>query len=260
MNESDSRSASPVVRRSPALRFRRAFPLPPPNNAGRGGQDVPLRSRSLQRSPATCPPSRCETAHQPSDHSTTILSLVPSRSHSRSPEAGNRKPEDSRRRPTTAHEHVQPAAHRGRTLRCPARLATTYAPMVPAHAPCVVRLEMTTGRVKPAAMGTALLNILSTSPMLRATDRAHPRGARLRSRVGLLGWRCHPCDTRTGRVNRSAVRSRPDCPSWSHRVRAVAVHYSHPRSRNAERPTPGGANQPPAPYLAPSLSAISLLP
>ena len=179
MNESDSRLASPVVRRSPALRFRRAFPPPPPNNAGRGGQDVPLRSRSLQRSPATCPPSRCETAHQPSDHSTTILSLVPSRSHCRSPEAGNRKPDDSRRRQTTAHEHVQPAAHRGRTLRCPARLATTYAPMVPAHAPCVVRLEMTTGRVKPAAMGTALLNILSTSPMLRATDRAHPRGARL---------------------------------------------------------------------------------
>ena len=65
---------------------------------------------------------------------------------------------------------------------------------------------------------------------------------------------------RAGEPQRSAVRSRPDCPSWSHRVRVVAVHYSHPRSRNAARSTPGGANQPPAPYLAPSVNAISLLP
>ena len=32
----------------------------PPNTAGCGGQGVPLRSRLLQRSPATCPRSRCE--------------------------------------------------------------------------------------------------------------------------------------------------------------------------------------------------------
>ena len=52
--------------------------------------------------------------------------------------------------------------------RCPAvrvhpsGLTITYAPIVPAHAPSVVRLEMTTGRVNPAAMGTALLNTLAT--------------------------------------------------------------------------------------------------
>ena len=71
MSESDTRSGCPVVRRCPALEFRRAFRCRgyclPPNTAGCGGQDVPLRSRLLQRSPAICPRSRCETAHRPTD-------------------------------------------------------------------------------------------------------------------------------------------------------------------------------------------------
>ena len=37
-------------------------------------------------------------------------------------------------------------------------------------------------------------------------------------------------------------------------------HYSHPRSRNASRSTPGGAYQPSAPYRAPMLNATSLFP
>ena len=40
----------------------------------------------------------------------------------------------------------------------PSRLSTTYAPMALLHTPFVVRLEMTTGRVKPAATETASLN------------------------------------------------------------------------------------------------------
>ena len=95
-------------------------------------------------------------------------------------------------------------------------------------------------------------------PILGKSDRS--RSARLRPRVELLGQRRRPRDIRTGPANRSAVRPRPDCLRCSHRVRAAAAHYSHPRSRNAARSTPGGANQPPAPYLAPSLTAVSLLP
>ena len=36
--------------------------------------------------------------------------------------------------------------------------------------------------------------------------------------------------------------------------------YSHPRSPNAERSTPGGAYHPAEPYRAPSFIATSLLP
>ena len=65
--------------------------------------------------------------------------------------------------------------------------------MIPAHSPCAVRLEMTTGRVKPAAMGTALLNILSAPSMYRAKERARrwPRTFAPASGVPAAAS-CHP--------------------------------------------------------------------
>ena len=47
--------------------------------------------------------------------------------------------------------------------------------MIPVQSPCTVRLEITTGRVKPAAMGTGLPNILSTPPLFTATVPVHRR-------------------------------------------------------------------------------------
>ena len=58
----------------------------------------------------------------------------------------------------------------------------------------------------------------------------------------------------------SAIRSRLDGRNCRRHVPGVADHYSQPRSRKADRSTPDGANQPPAPYLAPSFIATSLLP
>ena len=62
-------------------------------------------------------------------------------------------------------------------------------------------------------------------------------------------------------IRRATTRARVAWkPRASQRLRAAGADYSHPRSRNGARSTPGGANQPPAPYLAPSLNAVSLFP
>ena len=53
-------------------------------------------------------------------------------------------------------------------------------------------------------------------------------------------------------------RTKRTCPTNS-RGKPL-LHYSHPRSRNASRTTPGGAYQPSAPYRAPMLNATSLFP
>ena len=66
--------------------------------------------------------------------------------------------------------------------------------------------------------------------------------------------------TGAARPSPSATRSRLASRHCERCVPGVADHYSQPRSRKAERSTPGGANQPPAPYLAPSFNATSLLP
>ena len=57
----------------------------------------------------------------------------------------------------------------------PSALSTTYAPMVLWHSPRVVRLESTSGRVKPAAMGTALLNNCASLARVRSVSAADVR-------------------------------------------------------------------------------------
>ena len=116
-------------------------------------------------------------------------------------------------------------------------------------------------RVKPAAMGTALLNILSAPSMHGARERARrgPRAFAPASGVPSAAS-CPPSGTGAVRPSPSATPSRADGRHCERRVRGVADHYNQPRSRKAERSTPGGANQPPAPYLAPSFNATSLLP
>ena len=62
--------------------------------------------------------------------------------------------------------------------------------------------------------------------------------------------RLFPCGFRAGPNSTCHSNPRSNPPS----------HYSHPRSRNASRSTPGGAYQPSAPYRAPMLNAASLFP
>ena len=53
--------------------------------------------------------------------------------------------------------------------------------MVVAQAPCAVRLEMTIGRVKPVAIGTAVLNISLPSllDLFRPVHRDYAQGVAL---------------------------------------------------------------------------------
>ena len=99
----------------------------------------------------------------------------------------------------------------------------------------------------------------------------HPLGSINVQREGGRASRASHPRTRVGRRRRrkrsslptrppSAARSRRDGSHCERHARGVANHCNPPRSRKADRSTPGGANQPPAPYLAPSFNATSLLP
>ena len=112
---------------------------------------------------------------------------------------------------------------------------------------------MTTGRVNPASMGMVLWNILSAPSMTRAKARA-PRGPLTLAPASGVAAAASGLPSRPGlaRPSPSAARSRRDGSHRERHARGVANHCNQPRSRKADRSTPGGANQPPAPYLAPS--------
>ena len=118
---------------------------------------------------------------------------------------------------------------------------------------------MTTGCVKPGSMGTVLWNILSAPSMSREKAGA-PRGPLTLAPASGVAAAASGLPSRPGLARPSAARSRRDGSHCERHARGVANHCNPPRSRKADRSTPGGANQPPAPYLAPSFNATSLLP
>ena len=112
---------------------------------------------------------------------------------------------------------------------------------------------MTTGRVNPASMGMVLWNILSAPSMSREKAGA-PRGPLTLAPASGVAAAASGLPSRPGlaRPSPSAARSRRDGSHCERHARGVANHCNQPRSRKADRSTPGGANQPPAPYLASS--------
>ena len=132
----------------------------------------------------------------------------------------------------------------------PSALSTTYAPMVLWHSPRVVRLESTSGRVKPAAMGTALLNNCASLARVRSASAADVRigpilairAAKDNGRVAAPAIGPPAAPPPRGR----RVQPSPD-PAWPEPGadrESGNAWFPHPLPAPAPLPTPASATRP----------------